>query len=262
MVAQRREDRVRDRPDPCLDRGSVRDALGHEGRDAIVELGGCRWDHLDQGVVGLAPSDDLADVHLVSPEGAGHAWVGLQEEPSSPDERGDVVRVQPEAEVSVAVGRRRCRDDQWIGGAGSEDRAHLAEVVRDQVERALSEAWPRDVREEVRDVTKTITECSVEVGPIVKHVHLVHVHPVEPVGGCLDSVEHRHWLAVRERHDQVGSAADVLKHGIGGCGCDLGAHSCNVGRSASARKPVTRCSHSVRCVANPWVWPVSGTSHT
>ena len=59
--------------------------------------------HLDEGVVRLAPPHDLADVDLVAAEGARHPRVGLEEEPGPPDERGDVVGVQTEAEVPVAV---------------------------------------------------------------------------------------------------------------------------------------------------------------
>ena len=78
---------------------------------------GRRGGHLDERVVGLAPADDLADVHLVAPERPGHLLVGFEEEPGPADERGDVVGVEPEAEVAVAVGRRRRRDDQRVGGA-------------------------------------------------------------------------------------------------------------------------------------------------
>ena len=80
MVGQRRHDRVGDRPDPDLDGRTVRDPLGDERGDAVVDRRACRRRHLDQRAVGLDPAEHLADVDLVAPERAGHLLVDLEEE--------------------------------------------------------------------------------------------------------------------------------------------------------------------------------------
>ena len=71
------------------------------------------------------------------PNVRGICAVGLEEEPGPADERRDVVGVEPEAEVAVPVRRRRPRRAPADRRCASrEDVAHLAEVVRDEVDRA------------------------------------------------------------------------------------------------------------------------------
>ena len=58
----------------------------------------------------------------------------------------------------------------------------------------------------------------VQERAVVQAVHLVHGHPLEPVGGALDRVDDRHRLAGRERHDHVRPGCEVVEHGVGGGG--------------------------------------------
>ena len=59
VSVQLAEDRRRCRSDPRLDRGALRDALGDQGADAVVEIIHVRRRHLDQRVVRLAPAEHL-----------------------------------------------------------------------------------------------------------------------------------------------------------------------------------------------------------
>ena len=122
-------------------------------------------------------------------------------------------------------------------GALAQDVAHLAEVVRDEVDGARPEARTGDVGEEVRDVAQPVAELAVEVGPVVQCVHLVHADAVRAVGRGLDRVEQRDRLAVGERHDDVGARADVLEDSIriGG----LPHHRVNVGGRRRADRTLT-----------------------
>ena len=149
VAVQGGEDRVGDGTDPGLEGGAVADPLGDEARDAPVIVGEVRRRDLDQRIVRLTPPDDLGDVDLVASERAGHLPIGFEKEAGSPDERRDVVGVQPEAEVAMTVRRRRRGQHQRVTGSGAQDVAHLAEIVRDQVDRSLVEARPGDVGEKI-----------------------------------------------------------------------------------------------------------------
>ena len=93
VVLQHAQQRVGHAADTGLDRGAVRDPLGHERGDRPVGVGDDRCVRLDQRVVDLGPADHLADVNLVSAERAGHLRVGFQEERCPPDQRRGVVAV-------------------------------------------------------------------------------------------------------------------------------------------------------------------------
>lgn len=62
-----------------------------------------------------------------------------------------------------------------------------------------------------------IAELAVKVGPVVQGVHLVDAHAAEPLGHGrgLDGVEHRHGLAVGQRHDQVVAVVDKGEDALG-----------------------------------------------
>ena len=83
---------------------------------------------------------------------------------------------------------------------------------------------------------------AVQVRPIVQGVHLVDTDARQLVGRALDRVEQRDRLAVGERHDQVGSRADVIEHSLGRyvavCGHRRGPY--RSGSSSSTRQVGTR----------------------
>ena len=54
----------------------------------------------------------------------------------------------------------------------------------------------------------------VQERAVVQTVHLVHGHPLEPVGGALDRVDDRHRLAGCKGHDDVRAGADVVEHRV------------------------------------------------
>ena len=56
---------------------------------------------------------------------------------------------------------------------------------------------------------------AVQVRMVVQRVHLVDAYVGEVVGVRVDRVDERARLAVRERHDQVGRAPDVVEHRFG-----------------------------------------------
>ena len=171
--------------------------------------------HLDQRVVGLHPAHDLADVDLVATERARHRGVAFEEEPRPPDERGDVVRVEAEAEVPVAVGRRRRGEHQWIVRALLQDVAHLAEVVRHEVERPGPERRTRHVGQEVRDVTEPVPNAPWRYGRSCSACIWCTVTSSRSAAVRLDGVEQRDRLAVGYRQDDVGARRDELEHRIG-----------------------------------------------
>ena len=144
VLPQSSQQRIGDRPDAGLDRGAVWDALGDQRRDALVHIGGLGQRHLDERPVDLGPPRHLADVHLVAPEGAGHAGVDLEEERHPTDEWGDVVTVRTEREVAVAVHRRRCGQDHRALRRLPQQAGHLAEVVGNQLAASRVERRPRD----------------------------------------------------------------------------------------------------------------------
>ena len=51
---------------------------------------------------------------------------------------------------------------------------------------------------------------TVKVGPVVQRVHLVHLHAVERGGACLQLVDQRDRLAVRNRHHQIRTARQLV----------------------------------------------------
>ena len=209
------EDGVGDRADAGLDRRPVGDSLGDEGGDAIVDLGPRRRGHLDERPVDLDPAEHLADVDLVAAERPRLLGVGLEEEAGAADERGGVVGVDPEAEVAVPIGPRGRGEDERVTRALAEDVAHLAEVVRHEVDRAGAKARAGDVGQEVGHVAQAVAERAVQVRPVVDGVHLVDRHAFEAVGVGLDGVEQADRLAVGQRHDDVGARGDVIENGLG-----------------------------------------------
>ena len=205
-------------PMPGLDRRPVRDALGHEGRDPVVDVGAVGRRHLDERAVDLDPADHLAHVDLVATERPRHLGVRLQEEPGPTDERRHVVGIQAQAEVAVAIGRGCGRQHERIGRAVRQDGPHLAEVVGDEIEGSGLERRSGHVRQEVGDVAQPARIGAVQIGPIVQRVHLVHDDVPELIGVLLDGVHERDRLAVGQRQDEIGTVLDVLHHRVG-CRC-------------------------------------------
>ncbi len=158
---------------------------------------------------------------------AASAALDFEEQRRPSEHRGDVVAVRPQREEPVTVGRRGGDDHQRFGEPAEQGR-HLAEVRRDEVDRAGGEVRAGDGREEVRDVAQPIAEVGAHHRPVVQRVHLVDAHPVEPIGGCLDRVEDRHRFAVGQRDDHVRPRPDQLDDGVGGIGC--GQHRRDPGR--------------------------------
>ena len=81
-----------------------------------------------------------------------------------------------------------------------QDRAHLAEVVGHEVERAGVEVRPGHMRQEVRDVTQPVAERAVQVRAVVQRVHLVDAHAGEVGRGASiasSSAPARRWRAAR-----------------------------------------------------------------
>ena len=212
------------------------------GGDAPIDVRRHRRRHLDEGPVDLGPAGDLADVDLVAPERARHPGVDLEEERHRADERRDVVAVGAQREVPVPVHRGRRRQHQRALRRLPQQARHLAEVVGDELAAALVERRSGDRGQEVRHVQQVVAELAVQVGPVVQRVHLVHPHAVEALGVGLDGVEHRHGLAVGERHDQVVAVVDVVEdvartsdHGL------PPAHDRGLGDPHSGRSPARRC---------------------
>ena len=174
VIDERGHHGVGDGADARLDRRPVRDALGHEGRDPVVDVGAVGRRHLDERAVDLDPTDHLAHVDLVATERPRHLGVRLQEEPGPTDERRHVVGIQAQAEVAVAIGRGCRRQHERIGRAVRQDGPHLAEVVGDEIEGAGLERRSGHVRQEVGDVVQPARIRAVQIGPIVQRVHLVH----------------------------------------------------------------------------------------
>ena len=105
MVVQQLENRVGNRADPGLDRRSIGDAVGDERRDAAIFGRYRRCRHLDERIVGLGPTNDLAQVQRVLPEGARHLRIDLDEEGKLSDEARRVVGVGAERHVAVRIRR-------------------------------------------------------------------------------------------------------------------------------------------------------------
>ena len=115
----------------------------------------------------------------------------------------------------MTIGRRGRSEHEWINGPIAQDVAHLAEVVGHEVDGPRSETRSRDVRQEVRHVTHAVAELGMQVGTVVKYVHLMDMDasPVRAVR--FDGVHQRDGFAVSDRKDDVRLGADVLDDGIG-----------------------------------------------
>jgi hypothetical protein len=122
-------------------------------------------------------------MHLVASERPRLLGVGFQEEPGASDERGGVVSVESKAEVAMSVDRRRGGQYERVMRAVTQEVAHRAEVIGDEIDRAGLEARPGDMRQEVRHMTEPIAEGSVQVPTIVERVHLVDVDAVQVIRG-------------------------------------------------------------------------------
>ena len=205
MVRQGGEDGVGDGADTRLDRRPVRDPLGDEARNPIVDLRARRRSHLDQRPVYLDPPENLADMNLVAPERAWLLGVGLEEEPGAPDERRRVVGVDSQTEVAVSIGTRGSSKDERVTGLLTKQVAHLAEVVGHEVERPGLEARSGHVGQEVRHVPQSVAERPVQVRAVVHGVHLMDPDALQRFGVGLDGVEEADGLAVGKRDDEVGA---------------------------------------------------------
>ena len=167
------------------------------------------------------------------PNVRGICAVGFEEEPGPADERRDVVGVESEAEVAVAIGRRCGGEHERIGRARPQDGAHLAEVVGDEVDRARAEARPSDVRQEVRHVTEPVAEAPCRYGRSCSACIWWTRTPESRVSGSLDRIEQRDRLAVGERNDDVGVRSR----------CDRAP----IGRRSTGSVSETRCPHAHGC---------------
>lgn len=212
VVAQRRHDRVRYRPDPALDRGPVGNPIGNVLGDCVVERPRCRRFNRHERPVRTAPPRDLADVQLIASERARHVFGDFQEEATTADETRGVVGGDPQGEVAVPIRGRCSRDDERVVDSVSHDLVHLGEVRRYEPDIAGGEVRPRDVRQEVRDVPEPITELAGEIPPVVDRVHLVDQNAIETVGCVLDRIEHRCRLSVPEGDDDLRPSVDVCEH--------------------------------------------------
>lgn len=178
-----------------------------------------------RGRVHVAPPGHLRHVDRVTTERAWHLLVGLQEHRPCPEEPGHIVGVGPQAEVAVAVRQGGRSDDQRTAHRMAQDVGHLAEVHRDEVDRARMEVRPCDCGQEVRHMPQTVPVTPVEVAAIDQGVHLVDPDVVDATRcSCgLDHVEHRtrftggqgdHQIGVRsdEVHDRVDRSGPVPGH--------------------------------------------------
>jgi hypothetical protein len=105
MIPEHAEDLVRQHAYPDLQRRAVRDALGDVLQEPIVYLAHRAGREFREGIVGLAPACDLADVHLVLAEGPRHLVVDLEKQGHLPDHGRHVLGVGTQREVTVAVWR-------------------------------------------------------------------------------------------------------------------------------------------------------------
>ena len=252
VVDQAGQQRVGDGADAHLDGGTVADARGDVGGDALVDGRRGRRLDLDQRPVDCHPAGHLTAVDLVATERPRHALVHLEEERHLPDERSDVVAAGAEGEVPVAVHRCGGGEDQRALGGLSEQPGHLAEVVGHELAAPAVKGRARHRRQEVRHVEQVLPHAPVQVRAVVQGVHLVDPHP-GPAGGVgFDGVDHADRLAVGERHDQVGPVRDELEdvfelprsHRLPASRCRAaGGH---VARRAGPRRPPPPCAGSSR----------------
>lgn len=105
VIVQQPQDRVRNRADSGLTSGSVGDALGDEGGDLQIALGHRRRRRLDERIVGLGPTDHLAEVQRVLSKGARHVRIDFDEERHPADEPRGVVGIRAQRYIAVPVRR-------------------------------------------------------------------------------------------------------------------------------------------------------------
>src|SRR3712207_2563947 len=79
VVSQQPQHLVRDCADSRLQRSAVWDALRNELGDLAVDVSSRSVRQFRERVIGFAPPNDLAQMHLVLTEGAGHSMVYLDE---------------------------------------------------------------------------------------------------------------------------------------------------------------------------------------
>src|SRR5215210_776452 len=167
VVAQQPEYLIRNRADPGLQRSAVRYPLCDVPGDLAVGLSyGTRW-YFAKRVVGLAPPDDLADMHLILAVGAGHPVVHLDEEGSFSDQCRHIISVGAQREVAVAI-RRPDRSEHQRASRGAPHQGwHFAEVVGCQIAGVLVEGLAVGRREkpgdmpEAREITVHITSFAI-----------------------------------------------------------------------------------------------------
>ena len=110
MVVEKTEHVLGNRADADLQRGAVGDSLGHERCDPAVGVALRMGGNLEEGRVGLAPTDDLTDVDLVVAEGPRHVRIYLDEKGHPPDQGRGIAGLASEREVAVRIRRRDRRD--------------------------------------------------------------------------------------------------------------------------------------------------------
>jgi hypothetical protein len=84
VLAERRQQRIRDPADGHLQRRAVRDSLDDVARDRPVALVGLGGRDVDERLIALAPPDQLGRMELVEPLRARHPVVDLDEDGTRP----------------------------------------------------------------------------------------------------------------------------------------------------------------------------------
>ena len=84
VLAERRQQRIRDPADAHLQRRAVRDSLDDVARDRPVALVGLGGRDVDERLIALAPPDQLGRMELVEPLRARHPVVDLDEDGTRP----------------------------------------------------------------------------------------------------------------------------------------------------------------------------------
>ena len=155
VVAQGADGGGGDRADADLDGGAVGDALGDDARRSRGPSPP-PWPPASRAA-GSRPRPSPTTWETCtwfSPRVRGMLGLASRKNGRLPDQAGHVVGVGAEREPAVAVGRRRRGDHDRHRRHVVEDVRHLGEVGGGEVDAALGEAGPGDVREEVRDVAQ------------------------------------------------------------------------------------------------------------
>ncbi len=58
---------------------------------------------------------------------------------------------------------------------------------------------------------QVVAHLAMQVGAVVQGMHLMDTHAPEALRVGLDGIEHRHGLAVGQRHDQIVAVVDQLE---------------------------------------------------